>query len=940
MKMEILLEPTSNKLMVVFQNPLFLHPSDGPGSLCVQEKLEGAQNYQFWRRSIKTALSTKRKMGFIKGMVLRSTDDAALQEEWENYASQRSQVLLMSPLPSVESPCALLQQEESRRGVFGSISHSGIETTALYRKSKTKEKCSICGYKWQPEDKFFLISMLRTSKRVKIQMRNWIVTFLQDLVPRKVLGPGKKKAGLYHLLYTPLDQIHAQLYVMVVSALEDYSLYSFFSNSMPNKPSFSVFNDSYSLWHHRLGHVSYSTLKHILCISNVSKTSDDTCLSCPMEMTTLPHAKKAINCYWIFKTKLKADGSMDKKKARLVVNENRQRKGIDYEETFAPISKMVTVKALLAIAAMKGFDVCQMDVSNTFLHGDLFKEVYMKCPPGYVGHGESVKDIEISSLVCKLKKSLYGLNLQNGQGIFISQKKYTTDLLKENGVLNAKPYKLPMDQHVKLKADKSTHLPDPEVYRRLIDKLIYLTITRPDICYIVQLLSQFMQNPTPVHMQAMKHLLRYLLSALGQDVVIKDPRPVDVKCDNQAAIRIVANPVFHARIKHIEVDCHYENMICCEEESRHDMRLGFNFFSSTMGTINSVKPILTQSALDALCKKYYIPDVVHPELPGRNDRICNSLTGKIGVYIRFFDFANYRIPLSRFFVDILEYFQINLSQLSVIAAAKVEKEYEPEDKEFRGAGITWATNSGHAQLRSRSSFGSYSNSTLLRSRPDLWQDIRLYVLIPNASTDALEVNGQDCGWATEYQRQNNHAICFTCKAMIIDIKMNREWHYTSCSQCTKKVTDQNGEYECKDHGQQVQPTYRYNLKSIVTYETANANFIFFTPADDKVTRKPTLTQGTSTSEKIPPGVVRFGKWGKLNPRYVRPFKVLMKVGAIAYKLELPQELSRVHNTFHVSNLKKCYSNDPLVVSLEGLQLDAKLYFVEEPIKVMDRKSNN
>nr|GFB03604.1 putative reverse transcriptase domain-containing protein [Tanacetum cinerariifolium] len=85
------------------------------------------------------------------------------------------------------------------------------------------------------------------------------------------------------------------------------------------------------------------------------------------------------------------------------------------------------------------------------------------------------------------------------------------------------------------------------------------------------------------------------------------------------------------------------------------------------------------------------------------------------------------------------------------------------------------------------------------------------------------------------------------------------------------------------------------------------------------------------------GVVRFGKRGKLNPRYVRPFKVLKKVEAVAYKLELPQELSKVHNTFHVSNLKKCYSDDPLVVPLEGLQVDDKLHFFEEPVDVMDRK---
>nr|GFB04019.1 putative reverse transcriptase domain-containing protein [Tanacetum cinerariifolium] len=79
-------------------------------------------------------------------------------------------------------------------------------------------------------------------------------------------------------------------------------------------------------------------------------------------------------------------------------------------------------------------------------------------------------------------------------------------------------------------------------------------------------------------------------------------------------------------------------------------------------------------------------------------------------------------------------------------------------------------------------------------------------------------------------------------------------------------------------------------------------------------------------------VVRFGKRGKLNPRYVRPFKVLDKVGTIAYKLELPQELIRVHNKFHVSNLKKFHANEPLAVPLDGLYFDDKLHFVEEPVE--------
>ncbi|GKD86286.1 putative reverse transcriptase domain-containing protein [Tanacetum coccineum] len=84
-------------------------------------------------------------------------------------------------------------------------------------------------------------------------------------------------------------------------------------------------------------------------------------------------------------------------------------------------------------------------------------------------------------------------------------------------------------------------------------------------------------------------------------------------------------------------------------------------------------------------------------------------------------------------------------------------------------------------------------------------------------------------------------------------------------------------------------------------------------------------------------VVRFAKQGKLNPRYVGPFKVLEKVGAVAYKLELPQELSRVHNTFHVSNLKKCHADEPLAVPLDELHIDDKLYFVEEPVEIRDRE---
>ncbi|GKC89186.1 hypothetical protein Tco_1149835 [Tanacetum coccineum] len=85
------------------------------------------------------------------------------------------------------------------------------------------------------------------------------------------------------------------------------------------------------------------------------------------------------------------------------------------------------------------------------------------------------------------------------------------------------------------------------------------------------------------------------------------------------------------------------------------------------------------------------------------------------------------------------------------------------------------------------------------------------------------------------------------------------------------------------------------------------------------------------------GVIRFGKREKLNPRYIGPFQILERIGLVAYRLELPQELSRVHNVFHVCNLKKCLSDDTLVIPLEEIQLDDKLNFVKEPVEIIYRE---
>ncbi|GJV37056.1 putative reverse transcriptase domain-containing protein [Tanacetum coccineum] len=85
------------------------------------------------------------------------------------------------------------------------------------------------------------------------------------------------------------------------------------------------------------------------------------------------------------------------------------------------------------------------------------------------------------------------------------------------------------------------------------------------------------------------------------------------------------------------------------------------------------------------------------------------------------------------------------------------------------------------------------------------------------------------------------------------------------------------------------------------------------------------------------GVVRFGKKGKLAPRFVGPFKIIEKVGPVAYILRLPKELNGVHDTFHVSNLKKCLTDPTLQVPLDEIQVDAKLNFVEEPVEILERE---
>lgn len=310
------------------------------------------------------------------------------------------------------------------------------------------------------------------------------------------------------------------------------------------------------------------------------------------DLVVLPGGKKALGSKWVYKIKYNSDGSVERLKARLVILGNHQVEGIDYNETFAPVAKMVTVCAFLSIAAVKNWEVHQMDVHNVFLHGDLDDVVYMRVPPGF--HNTNNK------LVCRLKKSLYGLKqaprcwfaklsvalkncgflrstsdyslftmtrgetqvnvliyvddpivagndkvalksfkdslgtcfhmtdlgvlkyflglevARSNEGIFLCQRKYALEIISEAGLLGSKPTDFSLEQNHKLALAEERFLADPEKYRRLVGRLIYLSVTRPDLAYSVYILSQFMHHPREEHWEAALRVVHYLKGKPGQ----------------------------------------------------------------------------------------------------------------------------------------------------------------------------------------------------------------------------------------------------------------------------------------------------------------------------------------------------------------------------------------------------------------------------------------
>ncbi|GJR84409.1 putative RNA-directed DNA polymerase [Tanacetum coccineum] len=245
----------------------------------------------------------------------------------------------------------------------------------------------------------------------------------------------------------------------------------------------------------------------------------------------LPDGKRAIDSKWVYKIKYKPNGEIERYKARLVAKGFTQREGVDYHDTFAPVAKLVIVRSLLDIAVKKEWITHQLDVNNAFLHGDLHEEqdsrnwyqkftsvlLELRFKQSFADHslftykrgkvfvgaliyiddviivGNNQEKIQETKTHLDRRFSIkdlgslkYFLGIEAARtkdGLVLSQRKYTLDVLEDSGMVGCKPSSFPIEQNLKLKVDGEDVCVDANMYRQLVGRLLYLQATRPDITY-------------------------------------------------------------------------------------------------------------------------------------------------------------------------------------------------------------------------------------------------------------------------------------------------------------------------------------------------------------------------------------------------------------------------------------------------------------------------
>nr|GEW26019.1 zinc finger, CCHC-type [Tanacetum cinerariifolium] len=286
-------------------------------------------------------------------------------------------------------------------------------------------------------------------------------------------------------------------------------------------------------------------------------------------------------CKWILKSKMKVNGSIDKYKARLVIQGFRQKEGIDFFDTYAPVARISTIRLLLALAAIYDLVIYQMDVKTAFLNGDFDEEIYMKQPEGFVMPGHESK-------VCKLKKLLYGLKQAPKQW----HQKFD-DVVLSNGFSLNQADKCVYSKFdasgeakvilgIRIKQENNGTLVSQLEYLRAIGCLMYAMISfRPDIAFAVGKLSRYTSNPSALHWQALGDAISWAskkqtcitsstiefefvtLAAAGnkagrlRNLVYEIPlwpKPIStisIRCDSAATLAKAYSQVYNGKSRHL-----------------------------------------------------------------------------------------------------------------------------------------------------------------------------------------------------------------------------------------------------------------------------------------------------------------------------------------------------------------------------------------------------
>ncbi|KAK4406265.1 Retrovirus-related Pol polyprotein from transposon RE2 [Sesamum angolense] len=331
-----------------------------------------------------------------------------------------------------------------------------------------------------------------------------------------------------------------------------------FQHLSPNYRAFAVFLSSVFIphtYHEALRHLAWKMAMDDEMSALISRGT--------WELVEVLPDTDVVACQWVFTLKFSEDGTLERYKARLVAKGFTQTYGVDYFETFLHVARLNSIRVLFSLAVNLNWTMYQMDIKNAFLYGDLNETVYMEQPPGYVAQGEKqrmivlavyVDDILITGsdivgieeaktylqkhFVTKdLGRLRYFLGIEithSKHGISLSQRKYACDLLQEAGLLDTKPVDTPMDSNPDFWNDDGNYLEYKRNYRRLVGKLIYLTVTRPDISFAVGLVSQFMDKPRLVHWEAALRILKYIKASPGKGLLFKRHGHVKIEAYSDA----------------------------------------------------------------------------------------------------------------------------------------------------------------------------------------------------------------------------------------------------------------------------------------------------------------------------------------------------------------------------------------------------------------------